>query len=595
MPSRGRAPNLRGMRVFALILLLATPAVAQTPDPHGAATSIEHRRLRDLLIEHWDHTLERSPRWATELGVHDYDHLLGDRSKEAWEADLAFRADLLARLQSMDPATMAPQDAKAVRLMRRSLRASLDDSVCRQREWSVSPRGNPVVSFARLPEELRLETAQNAQDLVARYRAIPAAIDAEITNLRRGLASDRVATAETVRRTIDQVRSVLETPVDDQPLLKLVGDATLVESTRKKLQPVVRDRILPAYSHYVYVLEREVMPLARPDGQEGLLHLADGKACYASKVRRYTTLDVSPQDLHATGLAELKSIHAEFEALGPNVFGTTDLATIFHRLRTEPSLFFTTEEEVEAFARDALARATAAMDQAFGRLPQAECIVRPIPPHEAPFTTIAYYRGPEPDGRKPGEYFVNTYAPETRPRHEAEVLAFHEAIPGHHLERSLNQELPDVPAYLRYGGYTAFVEGWALYSERLSDELGLYSDDASRMGMLAFDAWRAARLVVDTGIHQFGWSRQQAIDFLTENTPLAINNIDNEVDRYINTPGQALAYKIGQLEILALRKQAEDTLGDRFDIRGFHDTVLAGGAVPLPMLRARVEAWIAAQ
>ena len=232
------------------------------------------------------------------------------------------------------------------------------------------------------------------------------------------------------------------------------------------------------------------------------------------------------------------------------------------------------------------------MPRFFGTLPKASCIVRPIPEYEAPFSTIAYYQGPNPDGSKPGEYFINTYAPETRPRAEARVLAYHESIPGHHLQIAIAQELDELPAFRRHMGITAYVEGWALYTERLAEEMGLYADDLDRLGVLSFDAWRASRLVVDTGIHALGWTRERAEQFLAENTPLALNNIENEVDRYINWPGQALAYKLGQLEIRALRAQAKEALGEDFSIQSFHDVVLEAGAVSLGVLRQQVEAWI---
>ena len=596
------------MRTLRLLLILAAAltasfdlplaaasdidAAASPDDPLGAAASIEDPRLRALLIEHWDWTMARFPVWATELGVHEYDDQLFDASNKAWADELRARADLLARALAMDPDPLAPGDGRALRLLRYSLRDGLDVAVCRDHEWSVSPRANPIVDFAQLPETHPLHTAADAEALLARYRAIPIAVDQQITNLRRGLASGRVATAETVRRTIKQASIALSVPVAEQPLLKLQGEKKLVYSTRRKAEPLVRDLVLPALARYTYVLEREVLPNARPDGEEGLLNVPDGRACYAARVRSETSLDRPPDLLHELGLAELDRIHAEFMVLGARAFETTDLAAIFERLRTDPSLYFDTAEQVEAAANAALSRARAAMPRAFGRLPQAECVVRPIPEHEAPFTTVAYYRHARPSADKPGEYFVNTYAPQTRPRHEAQVLAFHEAIPGHHLERSLSIELPESPAFVRHGGFNAFVEGWALYSERLSDELGLYSTDIDRMGMLSFDAWRASRLVVDTGIHHYGWSRQKAIDFLTENTPLALNNIDNEVDRYINWPGQALGYKVGQLEILALRRRAEQALGASFDLSAFHDALLDGGSVPLPMLRSRLEAWI---
>jgi uncharacterized protein (DUF885 family) len=279
------------------------------------------------------------------------------------------------------------------------------------------------------------------------------------------------------------------------------------------------------------------------------------------------------------------------EALGAKVLGTSDLKEIHQRLRSDPKLHFQTGDEVKAKAAEALARAKAAIPKWFGILPKADCEVVPMGEHEQKNSTIAYYRQPATDGSRPGRYYINTYAPETRPRYEAEALAWHEAIPGHHLQLAIAQELKGLPEFRKHTGVTAFVEGWGLYTERLGDEMGLYSSDLDRIGILSFDGWRACRLVVDTGMHAKGWSRQQAIDYMIDNTALAQNNIVNEVDRYIAWPGQALAYKLGQLEILRLREEAKKKLGARFDIRKFHDAVLENGAVALEPLRHSVEAY----
>ncbi len=288
----------------------------------------------------------------------------------------------------------------------------------------------------------------------------------------------------------------------------------------------------------------------------------------------------------------MERINAEMRDLGEKLFGTRDLPKILERLRTDPELYFQTRAEVKAFAEESLAASKAAIPAYFGVLPQMACKVTEVPDYEAPFTYIAYYSPPVPDGSKTGEYFINTYEPHTRPRYEARVLALHESIPGHHLQIAISQELGAIPAFRKHGGQTVFVEGWALYTERLGEEMGLYRDDLDRMGVLSFDAWRAGRLVVDTGLHAKGWSRQQAIDYLTEHSALAANNIDNEVDRYITWPGQALAYKTGQLEILALRREAEEALGERFSLPAFHDTLLLGGAVSIPVLRERVRTYV---
>jgi uncharacterized protein (DUF885 family) len=313
---------------------------------------------------------------------------------------------------------------------------------------------------------------------------------------------------------------------------------------------------------------------------------------YTKLIRVHTSLDMTPQELHELGLQQVAKFRKDLSALGAKVLGTSDVDEIEKKLRSDPALHFATANQVEVKARATLARAQAAVPKWFGvAQPKTPCRVKVMGMHEAPYSTIAYYREPSGPG-KPGLYMINTYLPETRPRYEAEALAFHESVPGHHLQIAVAQELKDVPAFRRHQGVTAFVEGWALYTERLADEMGLYSSDLDRLGMLSYDAWRSCRLVVDTGIHAMGWTRQQAIDYMTANSCLAENNIENEVDRYITWPGQALAYKVGQLEILRLRDEAKQKLGPRFDIKAFHDVVLRNGAVALPVLREQVAHYI---
>jgi uncharacterized protein (DUF885 family) len=314
---------------------------------------------------------------------------------------------------------------------------------------------------------------------------------------------------------------------------------------------------------------------------------------YARAVRRYTSLNLSPAEIHQIGLDGISSLEDEYRSLGDKVLGTGDVPTIYERLRNDPALRFGTAEEVHRAAEGALARAREAIPNWFGRLPEAPCIVQPVPDVGAADTTIAYYFPPADDGSRPGIYFINVSEPTTRTRFEAEVLAFHESIPGHHLQIAIAQELPGVPTFRRNGSVTVFVEGWGLYTERLAEEMGLYSGDVARMGVLSFDSWRAGRLVVDTGLHYLGWSRQQAIDYFVENSPQATNNIVNEVDRYIGYVGQALAYKIGQRELFRLRAEAQRAMGSRFDIKGYHDTVLENGPVPLDLLGQLVSEWVA--
>jgi uncharacterized protein (DUF885 family) len=366
-----------------------------------------------------------------------------------------------------------------------------------------------------------------------------------------------------------------------------------VDRFRSGLADAVSNGFRPALRRYVEVIETEVLPAARPDDRPGITHLPGGDDAYRALIRLHTSVDRSPEEIHQTGLREIERIDAELVELGGRVLGERGLPAVLDRLRSDEGLSFSTRDEVFAKAESSLARAREAIPDWFGLLPKADCVVVRMGEHEEKHSTIAYYRQPAVDGSRPGQYFINTYAPETRPRYEAEALAYHEAIPGHHLQIAIGQELTDLPDFRRHLGPTSFFEGWGLYTERLSDELGLYSGDLDRIGVLSFDGWRACRLVVDTGMHALGWTRQQAIDFMTRHTALGANNIANEVDRYIVWPGQALAYKIGQLEILRLREEARERQGERFDIRAFHDAVLGQGALGLEALRGVVERRLA--
>jgi uncharacterized protein (DUF885 family) len=367
------------------------------------------------------------------------------------------------------------------------------------------------------------------------------------------------------------------------------------EALRRGVEGAIADLIRPAFQRYRDAIAAEALPRARDDEHVGLGDVPGGEATYRAMIQVHTSLPLTAEAIHAIGVEQNALIRAEMVGLGERLFGTGDFNEIQRRLRTDPALFFTSRDEVEAKARAALENANREFSKWFGRAPKTPCVVKRIEPYEEVDNTIAYYLPPATDGSRPGTYYVNTYAPETRPRYEAEVLAFHEAVPGHHSQIAIAQELSSIPAFRRHAGVTAYVEGWALYTERLSAEMGLYSGDLDRIGMLSFSAWRASRLVVDTGIHAMGWSRGRAVDYMMANTILAENNVIVEVDRYINWPGQALAYKLGELEVLRLRGEAERRLSGRFQIQRFHDAVLENGAVSLPVLRALIERFIEAE
>lgn len=567
---------------------LADEAVAGATDP----------ALRALLEDQWDATMRRFPTWATELGDHRFDDQLTDHSDAAerrwYDAERAF----LVRARAIDPKALGADDRTIWTLFVDQLEADVGTEVCAQHLWNVSAFDNAVSAVASLPLVHVIRGAHDVETLISRYHKIPAAIDADIANLKLGLSRGLTPGAEGLKRGIALVERQLSTPVEKWELAKPAVsppsglDQAAAGRLHDDLLAVLRDQVRPAFVRYRDFLKQTMAPRARGADAEGLGALPGGAACYAAKIRSYTGLSRTPSELHALGLEEIARTDKELGALGKKLFGTSSLPAIFKRLRTDPSLHFKSADEMMKLARDALAAAQAAVPNYFRIQPKEQCVVRAIPEVEAPFQTIAYYRQPHGDGSAPGEFYVNTYQPETRPRFEMEVLTHHEAVPGHHLQIAIAQERPALPAFIRYAGLTAFVEGWALYAERLSDEMGLYTGDLDRMGMVSYDAWRAARLVVDTGIHSMGWTRAKAEAFMREHTALAENNISNEVDRYIAWPGQALAYKVGQLEILRLRADAKKRLGDRFDLREFHDVVLGWGAVTLPVLADRVNAWV---
>jgi uncharacterized protein (DUF885 family) len=559
----------------------------------------ESQTLNALAAEYWEGRMQADPIEATLLGDRRYDDRMPDQTPEGHQRDIARLRGLLARVSALQGLT--GRDRVTWGALRGEIESDLALRDCYMHEWAVDPRDGPQVGFLNLAILQSVSTPAQGRALVGRWQKLGADLDGRIANLRRGLAAGKVATRGSVERVLRQLDELLATPVTDWVLMQPARaehpdwPAGELAAVRAGIAEAVSGTVRPAFERYRAVIRDEILPRSRPNDAVGLSHVPGGAACYQSLIKVHTSLALAPDEIHRIGLEEIARIRAEMVALGRKLFGTDELAAIQQKLRSDPALYFRTREEVEAKAEQALRRAEAVMPTWFGHLPRTPCVVKRVEGYEEKDTTIAYYRQPTVDGTRPGTYYINTYAPETRPRYEAEVLAFHESVPGHHTQIALAMEMTGLPEFRKHLGPTAYVEGWALYTERLTDEMGLYSGDLDRMGKLSFDAWRASRLVVDTGLHVKGWSRQQAIHYMLENTALAENNIENEVDRYIGWPGQALAYKIGQREIFQLRHEAEAKLGPRFDIRGFHDRLLANGAVSLPVLREQVEDWIATQ
>ncbi len=568
---------------------------------HGDRDTDAAAQLAELAVDAWDGMMEAHPESATALGDRRFDGRLRPNDADALERDRERIESLQGRAAAIDPDHLPADDRVTHAALLDFLAIENDLAASGIEAWAVDPLDGPQVQFLNIPSFQPVVSMADGAALVARWREMGPWVDRRIETTRSALARGVGAPQALVRSVVAELDDLLARPVVTWPLLEPARNAptdwpaTTRDRYASDVEAAIVDGFRPALERYRAFLVDELGPVARGDDNPGLGALPGGDESYVRLVRAQTTLGLTPLEIHGIGLEETERIDAEFRELGGSVLGTAVLAEVLARLRADPALHFGTPAEVFAVAEESLARANAAIGGWFGRLPQTTCLVAAMAEHEAKHSTIAYYREPAADGSRPGTYFVNTSEPTTRPRYEAEVLAFHEAVPGHHLQIAMAQELEGLPAFRRLAGPTAYVEGWGLYSERLSEEMGLLSGEMDRFGILSFDAWRACRLVVDTGLHALGWSRDAAIRFMVEHTALAENNIANEVDRYLAMPGQALAYKLGQRQILALRDQARAGLGDRFEIREFHDVALGQGAVGLATLRSIVEAWIRQQ
>jgi uncharacterized protein (DUF885 family) len=549
-----------------------------------------NEELSALSDEYWEWQLKTSPIGALMLGDHRYGDQFDEFSREAEDRTIADLRAFAARAEAIDLETLDADDRITREVLIFETTTNAASAETRQAEFAV----NHVIGFqAMLPvfaPQIPVETAEHAEQMVSMFGEVARALDEMTDRVREGLASGRTPPRYAVGATIKQLDGFAAAPVDQHPLLAVRSPAEFGEEDtaewKSRLGSVLQEAINPALARYRDLLEHEVLAAARSEERAGVCWLPDGEELYARVIHQHTSLPIEATEIHEIGLQAIERLADEYRVLGDRVLGTQDISDIFSRLRDDPDLHFTNGPDVVAASEAAMAKAKAAMGDWFGRLPQADCVVA-----ETPTGPTAFYFPPALDGSRPGTFFVNTAEPESWGLFEIEAMAFHEAIPGHHLQLAIAQELEGLPEFRKHAGITAYAEGWGLYTERLADEMGLYSGDLERMGMLALDSMRAGRLVVDTGLHTMGWSRQQAIEYLARNSPLALSTIEDEVDRYIGIPGQALAYMIGRLEIQRIRSEAEETMGDNFDIKGFHDAILTHGLLPLETLAGVVEDW----
>ena len=551
--------------------------------------------LKRLGDEYWEFTLRSEPTSASLRGFHEYDAELENLSRQAEDEyiDTLERIAVAAQAIDVGVLTADEQVSREVLIFEASTKA--EDLRSRMAEFAVDPFNGIQVVFQQLAGQIPITEPEHADSAVEKWSKMGTMIDQAIGRLRQGLARDRTPPRIGAEKALAQIDAYLKSPVESDAFVNLTAPLAWnddqIAAWRQRLAEQVTTVVRPAFRRYRAAIANEVMPEARPPERSGVVWLSDGAEVYSRAIRRHTSLGLAALDIHNAGLADIAELEIEYGEMGQAVLDTDKISSIYQHLRDDEALRFDDPDDIVAAAQTAMDRADAAIPEWFGALPKAPCVMAEMPPIGADDAPLAFYLPAAEDGSRPGMYFVNTTSPTTRTRFESEALAFHESIPGHHLQLTIAQELQGVPDFRRNAFITVFHEGWGLYSERLADEMGLYSGDLERFGILSFDSWRASRLVVDTGIHALGWSRQEAIDYMIANSPQATNNVVNEVERYIAWPGQALAYKTGQREMFRARNRAIDTMGDRFDIRAFHDTLLGSGSVPMATMHRLVDDW----
>jgi uncharacterized protein (DUF885 family) len=554
--------------------------------------------LDGLFREEWEAHLRDDPFFATVTGDPRYNDRLPEASEAQAEREATRLRGFLQRLDRIDRERLSPKDRLNADVFRRLKREALAEIEFHVYRLPVSRMGGFHTVFAELATFVRFVSVKAYEDHLARLAGFPALCAGEIAlmqeGIRSGITQPRAALEGTQASieafiTEDPTTSVLYEPFKVMPEAVSPSDQARL---RAEAQRTIEAAVVPAYGALLRFMEESYLPGAR--SSIAASDLPDGPRFYEHRVRMNTSLPVTAAEVHETGQREVTRIRQEMDAIRRKVGFVGDHAAFGESLRNEPRFYVETPAQLMKEVAFILKRMDGELPRLFRTLPRLPYGIKPVPDYVAPQTTTAYYWEGAGDGSRAGFYYVNTYDLRSRPLYELEALSLHEAVPGHHLQIALQQELTDLPEFRRFEGFTAFVEGWGLYAERLGLEAGFYTDPYSDYGRLTYEMWRACRLVVDTGMHAFGWSREKAIAFVMENTALTELNVRNEIDRYLTWPGQALAYKMGELKIRDLRQRAEKRLAERFDLRAFHDAVLLEGAIPLDVLEAKIEAWIEA-
>ena len=560
-----------------------------------AITQASDESLDAIISNHWDWVLEQYPEYRREYGDMSGNQSWTDLSADVLEKRNADTHAFIADLSRIDPSSLSPTAQLNQRMLKTALQEEVESFENGLHLIALNMRSGPQHRYTMV-ERLPMATETDYIDWLARLEKLPDQLSQYQALLEEGADRQRTQARIIIERIPKQLDALIVKKPQESPfwgVFETLPDS-ISPSRAKELQAqaadIIENKLIPAYAQFKAFIEETYLPNSR--AHPGIGSLPGGKEVYAMLARHFTTTNMTPEEIHNVGLAEVARIRGEMIEVIEEVGFDGDINAFNDFLRSDPQFYYETAEELLEGYQAVSKRLDPQLVKLFGKLPRMPYGVRPIAPELAPDTTTAFYMRPALDGSRPGWYYVNLYKPEVRPKYEMEVLSVHESVPGHHLQIALAQEIEGLPEFRRNSSVTAFIEGWGLYSERLGYDMGLYKDPYSRYGQLIYDMWRAVRLVVDTGIHYFGWSRQEAIDYFKDNAAKTEADIINEIDRYIGWPGQALAYKIGQLKMLELRALAEQELGDRFDIRAFHDELLGVGAIPLDALEVRMIRWI---
>jgi uncharacterized protein (DUF885 family) len=591
---------MQSLRVLLSLFIVAAmqPAVGQASSAGTSDVGSRQKQLKTFFEDEWQYELRHSPEFATYLGDKRYNDRFGDESSQAQQADVEQRRSFLAKCEAIDPTGLSTQDALSRSLMVRNLRQDIEGAQFKPWEMPINQFGGPHTSLVDMVSLTPFEDVGDYENYISRLHKVPQLFDQTIANMRQGMSDKLMPPRYLLEKAARQAQEIANTSIDTSPFKKPVEKfpANISQAEQERLRAAILEAlnhdVIPAYHKLADFLRDEYAPQGRTE--PGVWSLPDGDARYRFAVRQMTTTDLTPDEIHELGLKQLAQFESEMLALAHDL-GFKDLASLNDHIKKDRSLYATSGQQLLDLYTKYARQMEAELPKLFGRLPKNKLIIVPMDSFRAKDSVPADYTPGAADGSRAGRINVNEWDPEHRLLLNLEAIAYHEGVPGHHLQFSIAQELPDIPAFRRNGDYTAFTEGWALYSERLGKEIGFYQDPYSNYGRLENEMWRCIRLVVDTGVHAKHWSRDQMVEYFHRYTAMDEPNIQTEVDRYIAWPGQALAYKLGQLEILKLRKEAKQKLGAKFDLRAFHDEIVGNGALPLDVLDAQVRDWIATQ